>query len=190
MKIWCVLAGIAPVSLDNLSVKAAGVLVAWGEGLRELSSRPTCGTQGQGTQRSPLILQVEHTWTLKAKSKTKTGCAPQSYRDCSGSEVQQRGLNSTKSSRGCVRAAHATLHIPDRDTRMGCSVSRVSSVGDDNNELQASMGLVFHTVSISSHKDQFTEKKCTRRIMNMCSVTTGITQPQKWTQFWQTLVFQ
>lgn len=124
MKIWCVLTGIAPVSLDNLPVKAAGVPVAWGEGLRELSSRPICGTQGQGAQRSPLLLQVEHTWTLKAMSKTKTGCAPQSYRDSSSSEIQQRGLNSTNSSRGCVRAAHATLHISDRDIHVGCSVSR------------------------------------------------------------------
>ena len=159
MKIWCVLAGIAPVSLDNLPVKAAGVLVAWGEGLRELSSRPTCGTQGQGAQRSPLLLQVEHTWTLKATSKTKTGCALQSYKDGSGSEIQQRGWNSTGSSRGCVRAAHATLHIPDRDICMGCSVSRVSSVGDDNNELQASMGLVFHTQSQSVLTSTNSQKK-------------------------------
>ena len=76
MKIWYVLTSIAPVSLDHLPVKAAGVPVAWGEVLRELSSRPTSGTQGQRAQRSPLILQVKHTWTKKAMSKTKTSCAP------------------------------------------------------------------------------------------------------------------
>lgn len=162
MKIWCVLTGIAPVSLDNLPVKAAGVPVAWGEGLGELSSRPTCGTQGQG---------VEYTWNLKAMSKTKTSCAPQSYKDGSSSEIQQRALNSSNSSRGCVRAAHATLHIPDRDIRLGCTMSRAVWVTTIMSHPQA--------VSISSPKHQFTEKKRTRRIMNMCSVTAGVTQPQK-----------
>ena len=76
MKIWCVLTSIAAVSLDNLPVKAARIPVAWGEVLRELSSRPTSGTQGQRAQRSPLLLLVKHTWTQKAMSKTKTSCAP------------------------------------------------------------------------------------------------------------------
>lgn len=128
MKIWCVLTSIAPVSLDNLPIKAARVLVAWGDVLGELSSRPTRSTQGQRAQRSPLLLQVKHTWSLKAMGKTKTSCAPESYKDSFSSKIQQRGLNNSNNSRGCVRPAHATLHIPERDVCVGGSVDRVVRV--------------------------------------------------------------
>lgn len=176
MKIWCMLTSIAPVSLDNLPVKAAGVPVAWGDVLGELSSRPTRGTQGQRAQRSPLLLQVKHTWSLKATGKTKTGCAPQSYKDSFSSKIQQRGLNNSNNSRGCVRAAHATLRIPERDVCVGGSVDRAVRLMTVITHKQARY--CYFTVSIRSHKHQFTEKNRTRRVMNTCWVVAGITQPQ------------
>ena len=73
----------------------------------------------------------------KSHEQNKNQLCSSYYKDSFNSKIQQRGLNNTNNSRGRVRAAHATLHIPERDICVGCSVNRVVRVMTIINHKQA-----------------------------------------------------
>ena len=59
----------ASFSLDYPRTMGARVLLAWGDHLGEPNSRPTCNTQSQRAQQSPLFLHCKYTCILYKEVK-------------------------------------------------------------------------------------------------------------------------